>query len=433
MKSLKNQKKLLRFMITFLLALSFVFAVRVDAKAATPAPTGLKQTSSSTSSVGVKWDAIMGSDMYYYWRISETDTFASYRSDWNGNVASSDCTDSISGLSAGKTYYVQVGTSATKNYTKAPDDVTWSPAIKVVTTPESVNANHVQFTDATETSISLTWNAVDGATSYKVEYALDSFDNAAVAYTNTASITLTGLTKNAKYDIKIYSQRQDGTDFIAYEKYASTVWNIPTLPTKITGVDCTYFNPSVKEGRANFEWDRNEVADGYKFEIWKYNGKKKIVSVTTTSYSVYAYKNSKLKDRQIYKIRVCGYVNTSNNEQKYGAWSSYDYFSRCTGSDTKLTKTGSKIKASWKKVKGATSYTVYMSTKTNGKYKKMGTTKKTSYTINKNIKKKTNYYVRIVPNYKKGGKTYTATVNSKSQYSAWCYWYPSGRFCSWSY
>lgn len=424
MKRFGKQKKLMHLVITCMLVLGFVFAVRTDAKAATAAPSGLTQTDASTSWVKVQWDKVFGSNIYYYWRISPTDSFASY--EYGRAYSNLDAT--ITGLNAGKTYYVQAGTAVGSSAAAA--DVAWSSAIKVVTVPDDVS--DIQFTSASETSISLKWNAVSGATSYKVEYTSGNFDNAATAYTNTASIKLSKLAKNTKYNVKVYSQRQDG-NYVACASWGKTKYSIPTLPTKVTGVDCDYFYPSLKEGKASFEWDKNEVADGYQYEIYKYNSSKKLLSGTTSySYSYYL-KNSKLKPHQIYKIRVHAYVNTSNNQKKYGKWSSYDYFTRCAAAGTKLTKSGSKIKASWKKVKGATSYTVYLSTKDNGKYKKMGITKKTSYTINKKIKKSTNYYVRIVPNYKKGSKTYSATVNSKIQYSAWCYYYASGRFHYWTY
>lgn len=429
MKNLWKQKKLMYVVIACVFVFGMMFFSGIETKAATPVPDGLKQVSASGSSVQIQWDAVMGSDMYYYWRISDTDTFANYRSGRNAAVGSSNCTNNINGLSGGKTYFVQVGTSATRA-NEAPEDTAWSNTVKVVTKPVEVNGKSIQFVDATETSVSLTWGAVEGATAYKVEYG-KNLNNASVVYTNTPGITLSNLEKNSKYQVRIYSQRQDGTEFAAVQSSGATKYSIPTLPTEIIGVDCNYFNPSVKDGKAYFKWDENAVTDGFEYEIYKYNGNQPLFSGT----SLYHYaqlNNSKLKKRQVYKIRVRGYVNTSNNERKYGAWSSYDYFARCAGSDTKLAKSGEKIKASWKKVTGASGYTVYMSPKKNGNYKKMGTTKKTSYTINKKMKKNHYYYVRIVPNYKIGKTTYPATVNSDTYYSAYGYYTGTGKFLSWN-
>ena len=60
----------------------------------------------------------------------------------------------------------------------------------------------------------------------------------------------------------------------------------------------------------------------------------------------------------------------------------------------KLTPTSKQVKITWNKVKNAQSYEVYRKTK-NGEFKKIGTTKKTSYT-DKTVKANTEYSYRLV-------------------------------------
>lgn len=70
----------------------------------------------------------------------------------------------------------------------------------------------------------------------------------------------------------------------------------------------------------------------------------------------------------------------------------------------------SRVKINFKKVKGAKSYTIYLASNKTGKYKKVGTTKKTSYVINKNFKKYKYYYVYVQANgVKINGKKYNST------------------------
>ncbi len=430
MKTSVNFRKKVYFLAALLFICGMTFLFRTEVKAATPAPTGVKQTDASESSVEISWDAVFGDSMWYYWRVSDTNTFANCSSGEESSIKYSDCKYQLNGLQSGKTYYVQIGTSATSSDT-APEDTVWSAAISVVTVPTEVATDSIAFTGATEDSISLSWAAVDGATGYIVEYYRDSSEGASKVTTAAAGVTLTGLAKNTEYTARVYSYRQSET-YTAASDWGRTIYNVPTLPTKVTGVNCDYFSPSVKKGYICLECDKNAVADGYQYAIYKYNGKKSLLT-GTYNYSTISVTNSKLKPRQIYKVRMRAYVTTTDNQRRYGAWSAYDYISRCTGSDTQLKKSGNKIKASWKKVAGASGYTIYLSTKYDGKYKKMGTTKKTSYTINKTLKKNTFYYVRVVPYYKSGKKVYTATVNSNSQYSAWGHYYSSGRFYSWSY
>ena len=56
-----------------------------------------------------------------------------------------------------------------------------------------------------------------------------------------------------------------------------------------------------------------------------------------------------------------------------------------------------KAKVTWKKVDGATKYTVYRATSKNGKYKQVGTAKGGSYT-DKTVKKGKKYYYKVVAN-----------------------------------
>lgn len=430
----KKTRSFLISKIFMVFAVVFVMALTMGTKseAATAAPTGLRQSGAGESSVKIAWNPVFGEDINYYWRISDTSRFTTYNSD----RASSSCNDSIYGLQAGKTYYVQIGTSVTSKWDSAPADTTWSPAVKVVTTPVEVDYKTIKFTSATETSISLSWGSVAGATSYKVKYwkSETSSDTGKWALTSRNSIKISRLSKNSEYSFSVYPIRKDGS-YAAMQGYGAAKSWIPTLPTKVYGVDCTSFNMSTKKGEASFEWDRKDTANGYQYEIYKYNSKKRLVSgYTTNSYARYInVKSSKLKPRQFYRIRVRAYVNTSDNKKKYGAWSSYDYFSRCVGDDISLRKSGKSLKASWKKVSGAKDYTVYVANKYTGKYKKLTTTKKTYCTITKSLKKGKYYYVRIVPNMKVGRTTYKAVLNSKRVYSGYAWYSKYGRLYTYDY
>lgn len=75
-------------------------------------------------------------------------------------------------------------------------------------------------------------------------------------------------------------------------------------------------------------------------------------------------------------------------------------------------KTAGKKKATlkWKKVVGAKSYQVYRATKKNGKFNKVATVKKLSYT-NKKLKSKKNYYYKVRAYAKADGKAYTGAFS----------------------
>ena len=106
----KQTKKIL---VVMLFALTLVLVGRVDANAQTAAPAGVKQVKAGSSSVTVQWNAVMQNDICYYYRVSDDAGFKSNttRSKRNYNASES----YISGLSAGKSYYFQIGTSTTKS------------------------------------------------------------------------------------------------------------------------------------------------------------------------------------------------------------------------------------------------------------------------------------------------------------------------------
>lgn len=424
MKSIQKSKRVMQLVAALFLTLGCVFAFRVQADAAiTSAPAGVKQTDATSSQALVEWSQVLGTageQIYYYVMYSDNVNFTNYSLSYPVN-----CYSVMSGLSAGKTYYVKVGVSSTDQTTGFPADTKWSGAINVVTAPNSIVLSTFKYTNAKETSISASWGKVAGATGYKVKYYKygASADTAKYVTTTKNSVTISKLAKNTLYNVLVYPLRKDGS-YEAMQDYGYGMSALATLPTKVTGLDCTGFNTSVKKGQAAFSWKANKAADGYQYEIYKYNSNKKLVTGYTNTNSV-TVNNSKLKARQYYKIRVRAYVTVSGNKKKVGAWSTVDYFARSGGDDVSPKLVGEKVKLTWKKVAGAQSYTVYWSTSASGKYTKLTTTKSTSYTINKNIPYYKTYYVRVVPNRKVGKKNYTGAINSKSFYSTSFYKYQS--------
>lgn len=391
---LRKQTKKILFVMLF--ALTLVLAGRVDANAQTAAPAGVKQVKAGSSSVTVQWDAVMQNDIYYYYRISNDSSFNSSKSERNYDESES----YISGLSAGKSYYVQIGTSATHSGSTVPADVTWSKAIEVVTAPAQVASSSVKQSGAGTTSISLTWPASSGANCYKLTcyQSGTSENNASEIVSKKNSVKITGLKKNSRYQGHIYAGRTSSTGYTAYATSGGYYSNSAVTPTKITGVENTAFYPA--SNAAYFEWKKANAANGYEYIIYD-NSKKKIYSGSCTSSASLRVSTNKLKKEQFYQIKVRGYVNLSNNKKAYGEWSDVLYFAKDPSYKLSVKTSKKKIQLNWKKVKGASNYTVYISDKQNSGYKKVGTynSKKTSATIRKfgkkALKSGKTYYVRI--------------------------------------
>lgn len=122
-------------------------------------------------------------------------------------------------------------------------------------------------------------------------------------------------------------------------------------------------------------------------------GKKNFVLVKTLKNGkTITYKNKGLTTGKTYQYKVEAYRGNYNGE-KSNVVSAKTTLGKMSG--VKAAKTGyAAVKISWKKVPGAKKYTVYRATSKNGKYKKIATTSKLTYT-NKNLKKGKVYYYKV--------------------------------------
>lgn len=178
--------------------------------------------------------------------------------------------------------------------------------------------------------------------------------------------------------------------------------NYNIVVPKVTGVKVSGYTTS----SITFSWKRNKVVNGYEI----YNSKNKRVAFVRKNSELKAT-ISKLKAGTSAKFRVRAYVRQG---QYY-----YSNFVNITASTapkaTSITSISSKkskqVALKWKKISKATSYQVYRSTSQKGKYTKIATTSKTSYTDKKATKGKTYYYkIRVCK--KVGSKTYNSKYSS---------------------
>lgn len=407
-KSFMMKKLLLSFAVMFLM----VFAIGVNAKAAPVAPgqvTGVKQTDYGTNSLDVEWMAQLTSGVRYEVEVSLD------KVNW---VQKSDTTSNSSyiyqGINAGSTYYVRVRAYVKEwNSTLGKYEYAYgaySAVTECVTSPNS-RPSSFQMTDSTVNSLKVEWSSVPGANAYYVYYRNDASSNnvKTTLVRSTAakvSTTLKNLSKNSSYTVWVCPARISTTNFVAvYDSYSYN-YNLGVTPSKVTGVDVTHYWSAISE--ISVECNKIASASGYQAEVWTaYKKKDTKVASASGSYSVYL-KKSALKKHNFFKVRMRAYSVTSTGKKKYGAWSSWKY--TCQQPDvTKMKSTSKGMNIKFDKISGADRYEIYMSIKQKSGYKKVATTKKTSYTVTKwnkkKLKKGKKYYVYVVA-YNKVGKKY---------------------------
>ena len=356
--------------------------------------TGLKQTSDTTQSVKVEWNAT--GKLY-------TVEWSSDNVKWTSAGITQQTSSTINNLTAGKKYYVRVYANA---------DTKTAATVEVYTKPSVKPASISQINDKTSTtSTTIQWDKVNGATGYKVEYKPNINSATKVTkYVTTNKIKLTDMLENTKYFVYVYAYI--GNDTYKAVSKSKTSLDVKLKPTKVSGLRCDTFY--TKKG-ACFKVDQINNVNGYHWVVYKYNGSskkydKKVDEGKCSSNTILT--SDKVKVGQFYMVKVCAYT-TINNKKVYGKWSNVIYMSGDPKEVTVKNASTSSQKVSWSSVKRATNYTVYVSKDKNSRGKKICTTTKTNVTCkkygNSKLKEGTVYYYTIVANMKVGDKTYKST------------------------
>lgn len=405
-----------KLVLTFTFSMFLLLFVHATAWAAPAKVTGLYQTNADYSSVTVRWNDVLPD--YYEVQVS------SDKVNWSDSTRIYEPTASISGLSAGKIYYVRV--RACEQGSLSSTCGPWSDSLQVITAPGS-KTTKLTGTNATADSLSFQWNTVSGASGYQIKYHRS--DNPGAIKTVTTSKTsckLTGLKANTAYRVYVYAYNKN-TAYTAVSIYY-TETEAKTLPKKVS----SFKNTGVSNGYAAFSWTKSSSADGYELQITNYSDtkfKKKIKSATFSSsensLGGFTINSKKIKPGSFYTARVRAYVTLAGtNTKKYTAWSTTTFGS--APKKVSASKSGSNVKINWSAVSGATGYEVWVSNRPDKGYQRITTVKagkKPSYTLKKfnkkKLKKNTNYYVYIKPIRKSGKTTY------KTDYSFFKGWMPA--------
>ena len=334
-----------------------------------PAAPVVKIGNSATSGKPVlTWNAVSGATSYKVYRAtSQNGTYSLL-----GTVTTNSYTNT--GAKAGTTYYYRV---------KACNDAGLSPYSNIVSgQAKSVmpkpSAPVVKIgNSASSGKPMLTWNAVSGATSYKVYRATSQSGTYSLLGTVTAtSYTNTGAKAGTTYYYKVKAVNSAGES-----AYSNIVSGRATVTTLTLGHSST-------SGKPQLTWKAVSGAASYKvYRATTKNGAYSVIN--TTKALTYINTGAALGTTYYYKVEV---LNASGKSMGFSAI--------VEGKVAPVLAVGyssvsGKPQLTWKAVPGATEYQVYRSTQQNSGYSKINTTTSTSY-VNTGAKAGTTYYYRIV-------------------------------------
>lgn len=177
--------------------------------------------------------------------------------------------------------------------------------INPVATPAQVTG--LAASPSSTTQISLTWNAVTGATSYKVERSTSSGSGfSQIATPSSNSYNDTGRSAGTRYYYRVRATNSNGDG--GYSSEANTF----TLPNQVTGLSAT----AASSTQINLSWNNPTGTEaGYKIERSTSSGSgySQIATTTSTSYS-----STGLSASTTYYYRVRAYTSPGGD----GAYSS---------------------------------------------------------------------------------------------------------------
>ena len=319
------------------------------------------------------WNAVEGATSYRIYRSTSRGSGYSLL----GTVTATSYTNT--GAKAGTTYYYRV---------KACNDAGLSPYSNVVSgkaksvTPKP-SAPVVKIgNSSTSGKPMLTWNAVSGATSYKVYRATSQKGTYSLLGTVTAtSYTNTGAKAGTTYYYKVKAVNSAGES--AYSNIVSgKAKAAPAAPSVTAGNSST--------GKPRLTWKAVSGAVSYRIYRSESRGTGYSLLGTTSSTS---YVNTGAAAGKTYYYRVKA-VNRDGMASGYSNIVSGKATLPAPALNIGLSVSSGKPMLAWDAVPGATSYRIYRSTSRGTGYSLLATTTSTSY-VNTSAAKGTTYYYRV--------------------------------------
>ena len=338
------------------------------AKSAPTAPVVKLGNSASSGKPMLTWNAVEGATSYRIYRSTSRGSGYSLL----GTTTATSYTNT--GAKAGTTYYYRV--KACNDAGLSPYSNIVSGQVKSVTPKPSAPVVKIGHS-ASSGKPMLTWNAVSGATSYKVYRATSQNGTYSLLGTVTAtSYTNTGAKAGTTYYYKVKAVNSAGES-----AYSNVVSGRATVTTLTMGHSST-------SGKPMLTW--KAVSGAASYRVYRATAKNGAYSViNTTKALTYTNTGAALGTTYYYKVEALNAAGKSMGfsaivEGKVAPVLAVGYSS-----------VSGKPQLTWKAIPGATEYQVYRSTQQNSGYSKINTTTSTSY-VNTGAKAGTTYYYRIV-------------------------------------
>lgn len=346
-------------------------------------PTGLSATSITNSSATLTWSAASGASSYTIdYKVSSASTWT------NAATATTLTSVGITGLTQGLLYDFRVRAncaSGSTTYTSAQFTTLCSTA------PSGLSASSI-----TNSSATISWTAVSGATSYDVDYKVTSsgtWTNAATATTST-TVNLTGLVTGSQYDYRVRTNCSAGSTSYTSAQF-TTLCNV--APSGLAA-------SSVTNSSATLSWSAATGAVSYDVDYKLTSSGTWTNAATATSSTSVIISSLSTGVQYDYRVRAnCSVGSTS--------YTSAQFTTSCSPAPSGLSAgsiTISSATLSWSAMSGANNYDVDYKASSSGTWINIATATTSTSVGLSGLGYSTSYDYRVRANCAVGATSYSS-------------------------
>ncbi|MBP7652316.1 right-handed parallel beta-helix repeat-containing protein [Candidatus Dependentiae bacterium] len=372
------------------------------------APTSNAATSSTTTSFSANWSAVGGATGYYL-DVSTVNNFASFVTGYSNLNVGNVTTYSVTGLSAGTTYYYRVRAYNANGTSSSSSTIT---AYTIPATPTISPA-----TNTAGTSFTANWNTSTGASSYRLDVSTaNDFSSFVTGYNNldvgnVTSYSVTGLTSGIIYYYRVRAYNTGGTSS------NSSSQNLLTLPAAPT-VNAA---GAITNSSFSANWNAVTSATAYRLDVATDAGFTSYVTgyqdLNVGNLTTYSVTGLTAGTTYYYRVRAVNATGTSANSssQTVSIISNAPTVNSATNVNT------SSFTANWNASTGASSYKLDVSTSNDFSsfvtgYNNLDVGNVTNYSIT-GLTPYTIYYYRVRAYNAGGTSSNSNTVSDTSLYN----------------
>jgi gliding motility-associated-like protein len=370
-------------------------------------PTATAGTNAACTGFRANWSAAAGATTYYL-DVATDSGFTSFVSGYNNRNVGNVFNATVTGLTAGTTYYYRVLAAS------SCDVSPYSATITFATLPVPIDPIATAATLPACTTSRLNWNVATGATSYRLDIATDAAFTAFVPTYNNANVgnvlfrNVTGLTAGTTYYYRVLAVNTCGNS--GYSNTVSFATNPrPVAPTATAGtaITCSSItaNWTAVAGATSYRLDVSLLSDFSTFVAG--NNNRNVGNVTTFNVTTLAPATTYYY--RVLAVNACGssvYSNTisgTTNPAPPAPTANPATTATCTG-----------FRANWALVAGATNYRLDVSTASDFSSFVTGynntSVGNVAFRNVTGLTPGTTYYYRVLATYPCGNSGYSSTI-----------------------